>query len=356
MGIIIRTAGLNRSKKELTTDFRYLMELWETIMTRSKEVTAPALIYQESDVVVKSIRENFTHEVREVIIDEPGAYRRAQEFFERLMPKYRRRVKHYQGAQPLFSRFQIEQQIESIYAREVPLKSGGRICIDNAEALVAIDVNSGRVAQANDIEEAALITNLEAAEEVARQLRLRDIGGLIVVDFIDMKSAQHNREVERRLRAALKKDRAKVDISRISKFGILEISRQRLKSPLSEGVYTNCHYCQGKGRIRSAYSVALTVLRKIQERVIQNNVGMVKGVLCKAVADYLLNYKRDELNDIESRYDLKIVIVGQEDLPVEEYELEFMRSDHAVVADAAADVPAEKSGKEKPWYRRIFPF
>ncbi len=352
MGFIVRTAGMNRSKKELLTDFQYLMRLWETIKTRSRELIAPALIYQESDVVVKSIRENFSPEVTELIIDGEEAYKRAKEFFHEIMPKYRRRVKLYQGEQPLFSRFQIEQQIELIYSREVPLKSGGRICIDSAEALVAIDVNSGRVPQAKDIEEAALITNLEAADEIARQLRLRDIGGLIVIDFIDMRSSQHKREVEKRLRNAFKKERAKVDMSRISRFGLLELSRQRLKPSLSDGVYTTCQYCKGRGRSRSPYSMALTVLRKIQEKVVQDDLWMIRGTLPKAVAEYLLNYKRDDLNAIERKYGLQIVIVGDEDMSAEELRCEFVK------AEKTPGAPAQKDGEaegERPWYKRLFP-
>jgi ribonuclease E len=351
MGFIVRTAGMNRSKKELLTDFHYLMRLWETIKQRSKEFPVPSLIYQESNVVVKSIREYFLPEVKEVIIDEEGAYNSAKEFFQEVMPKYRRRVKLYQDEKPLFSRFQIEQQIDQIYAREVPLRSGGKICIDIAEALVAVDVNSGRVAQATDIEEAAFITNLEAAEETARQLRLRDIGGLVVIDFIDMRSTPHKREVEKKLRSAFKKDRAKVDLSRMSRFGIIELSRQRLKPSLSDGVYTTCQYCQGRGRSRSPYSLALTVLRKIQEKVTQDHFKLIKGTLPKPVAEYLLNYKRDDLNAIERQHGLQIVIVGEEDMPAEEFHCDFVKQDKT-------SAPADKKDMdkpEKPWYKRLLP-
>ncbi len=352
MGFIVRTAGINRSKKELLTDFQYLMRLWDTIKQHSEELPVPSLVYQESNVVVKSLREYFAPEAKEVIIDEEGAYTKAKEFFQEVMPKYRRRVKLYQDEKPLFSRFQIEQQIEHIYAREVPLRSGGKICIDIAEALVAVDVNSGRVAQATDIEEAALITNLEAAEEVARQIRLRDIGGLIVIDFIDMRSTPHKRELEKKLRNAFKKDRAKVDLSRISRFGIIELSRQRLKPSLSDGVYTTCQYCQGRGRSRSPYSLALTVLRKIQEKVTQDDFKMIKGTLPKTVAEYLLNYKRDDLNAIERHYGLQVVIVGDENMPAEEFHFDFVKTDKT----AASPVDKEDADKkEKPWYKRLLP-
>ena len=352
MGFIVRTAGMNRSKRELLADFRYLMRLWETIKTHSNELAAPALVYQESSMVVKSIREYFAPEVKEVLIDEEGAYVKAKEFFQEVMPKYRRRVKLYHDEKPLFSRFQVEQQIEQIYAREVPLRSGGSICIDITEALVAIDVNSGRVPQAKDIEEAAFITNREAAEETARQLRLRDIGGLIVIDFIDMRSTQHNREVEKTLRNAFKKDRAKVDLSRISRFGIMELSRQRLKPPLSEGAYTICQYCQGRGISRSPSSMALAVLRKIQEKVTQDNFKMIKLTLPMTVAEYLLHYKRDDLNAIENKYGLQIAIVGEKDMPAEESHVDFVKTEKdspAPVGEEAADK------KEKPWFKRLLP-
>jgi len=354
MGFIVRTAGMNRTKKELLTDFHYLMRFWETIKTRSEELNAPSLIYQESDLVVKSIREYFAPEAKEVIIDEVGAYEKAKEFFQEVMPKYRRRVKLYQDEKPLFSRFQIEQRIEHIYGREVPLPSGGKICIDIAEALVAVDVNSGRVAQSKDIEETALITNLEAAEEVARQLRLRDIGGLIVIDFIDMRSTPHKREVEKKLRNAFKKDRAKVDLSRMSRFGIIELSRQRLKPSLSDGIYSICQYCQGRGRSRSPYSLALAVLRKIQERVTQDDFKMIKGTLSKPVAEYLLNYKRDDLNAIERKYGLQIVIVGDESMPVEEFHFDFVKKDK-IPATPADTKDTDNNKKEKPWYKRLLP-
>jgi ribonuclease E len=301
---------------------------------------------------VKSIREYFAPEAKEVIIDEESAYVKAKEFFQEVMPKYRRRVKLYQDEKPLFSRFQIEQQIEHIYAREVPLNSGGKICIDIAEALVAVDVNSGRVAQSKDIEETALITNLEAAEEIARQLRLRDIGGLIVIDFIDMRSTPHKREVEKKLRAAFKKDRAKVDLSRMSRFGIIELSRQRLKPSLSDGVYTTCQHCQGRGRARSPYSVALTFLRKIQERVIQDDFNIIKGTLSKTVAEYLLNYKRDDLNAIERKYGLQIVIVGDENMPVEEFNFDFVKKDKP---SASIKDTEDRDNKKKRWYKRLLP-
>jgi ribonuclease E len=366
MGFIVRTAGMDRSKKELLTDFKYLMGLWETINERSKELPAPSLVYQESNMVVKAIREYFAPEVKEILIDEEGAYLKAREFLQEVMPKYRRRVKLYHDEKPLFSRFQIEQQIEHIYSREVPLRSGGKICIDLTEALVAIDVNSGRVAQAQDIEEAALITNLEAAEEVARQLRLRDIGGLIVIDFIDMRSTSHKREVEKKLKNAFKKDRAKVDLSRMSRFGIVELSRQRLKPSLNEGVYFTCQYCRGQGRARSAPSMALSILRKIQEKVTQDHFTVIKGNLPATVAAYLLNYKRDDLDAIEKRYGLKIDILGAEDMPAEQFDLTFLKSGTSVDLPASLTSSVsltsppgppggQETNEEKPWYRKLLP-
>jgi ribonuclease E len=271
------------------------------------------------------------------------------------MPKYRRRVKLYQDEKPLFSRFQIEQQIDQIYAREVPLRSGGSICIDIAEALVAIDVNSGRIPQAKDIEEAAYITNREAAEEIARQLRLRDIGGLIVIDFIDMRSTPHKREVEKTLRNAFKKDRAKIDLSRISRFGIMELSRQRLKPSLSEGVYTTCQYCRGRGRSRAPSSMGLTVLRKIQEKVTQDNFTMIKGTLPTAVAEYLLNFKRDDLNAIERKYELQVVIIGDKDMPAEGSHLDFVKTEKSPPPLTEQKEETADKKKEKPWFKKLLP-
>ncbi len=352
MGFIVRTAGVDRTKRELLADYRYLMRLWETIKERSEELSAPALIYQESDVVIKSIREYFSPDVKEMIIDEEQAYKRAKEFFEEVMPKYRRRVKFYQDEIPLFSRFQIEQKIEQIFAHEVPLRSGGKICIDPTEALVAIDVNSGRVAQAIDIEQTAFITNIEAADEIARQIRLRDLGGLVVIDFIDMRSMQHRREVERRLRAAFKKDRAKVDFSRMSRFGIVELSRQRLKPALSEGVYITCQSCQGRGVIRSPSSLALTVLRKIKEKVTQDTFSVIKVALHRNVSEYLLNNKRDDLNAIENKYKLKIVVVGEENVPVEHIALDFVKQEQ--IKGSVTKIVSNNKGLL--WLKRFLPW
>ena len=335
MGMIARTAAAHRTKKDISRDFDYLLRLWEAIKGAEEEAPTPALLYQESDVVIKAIREYFSHDVREVIIDEEGAYGRAQEFFQRIMPKYRRRVKYYDDPLPLFSRYQVEDQIEEALCREVPLRSGGKICIDVTEALVAIDVNSGRVQHAKNVEETALITNLEAAEEIARQVRLRELGGLIVIDFIDMRSAQHRREVERRIKKAFKGDRAKVDFSRISSFGIMEISRQRMRPPLSEGTYGSCRCCAGTGRVRSPVSSALMVLRRIGERAItQEGLKEVKVTLPPAAADYLLKNKREDLKELERGYHLKISI-KEEEVPAPVFE--FVREEAI------------------PWYKRLLP-
>ncbi len=338
MGFIVRTAAANRTKRELLRDFHYLLRLWRAIRKRAEELQAPSLLYQESDVVVKSLRDYFSADVREVIVDEEGTYRRVMNFFNEVMPNYRRRVKLYQDPLPLFSRYQVEDQIDRLFLREVPLPSGGKICIDVTEALVAIDVNSGKVQQARDIEETALITNLEAAEEIARQVRLRDLGGLIVIDFIDMRSPENRREVERRLRQAFKEDRAKVDFSRISRFGLLELSRQRLRSPLAEGIYVPCQRCRGLGRIKSPVSTALSVLRKVKERLATDGeLSEVKVFAPPDVAQYLREERREELRGMEKGRRLKVLIEEDPGLGADEFRVECRKKETAL-----------------PWYKRIF--
>jgi len=273
--------------------------------------------------MIQSIRDYFTTDM-DVLVDDKEVYRQVRDFFRQVMPQYQRRVKLYQERRPLFTKFNLEAQIEAIYARQVSLKSGGTICIDPTEALVSIDVNSGRLGKSRSIEQTALTTNLEAAEEIARQLRLRDLGGLIVIDFIDMKDRKHNMAVERCLRNALKRDKAKTDISRISKFGLLEMSRQRLKTPVAEESYTVCSYCDGRGRVKSTESLVLMVLRKILERIIERDVVLVKGIFSRPVATYLLNNKRKELADIEKEFHLHIWVTGQWEMAPDQYSLEFL--------------------------------
>jgi ribonuclease E len=260
----------------------------------------------------------------EVLVDDKEVCRQVRDFFRQVMPQYQRRVKLYQEKKPLFAKFNLEEQIEAIYARQVHLKSGGTICIDPTEALVYIDVNSGRLGKSRSVEHTALNTNLEAAEEISRQLRLRDLGGLIVIDFIDMKDKKNNMAVERCLRNALRKDKAKTDTSRISKFGLMEMSRQRLKTPLVEESYKLCSYCDGRGRVKSNESLALMVLRKILDRVIEKDVALVKGVFSRPLATHLLNDKRGELAEIEKEFHLHIWFTGQWKMAPDDYVLEFL--------------------------------
>jgi ribonuclease E len=369
IGFIVRTAGADKSKRDLFRDFSYLLRLWESIQVKMHELPVPSILYEESHLMIQSIREHFTKDM-EVLVDDKEVYRQVKDFVRQVMPQYQRTVKLYQEKKPLFAKFNLEGQIEAIYARQVPLKSGGTICIDPTEALVSIDVNSGRLGKSKSIEQTALNTNLEAAEEIARQLRLRDLGGLIVIDFIDMKDRKHNMDVERCLRNALKKDRAKTDTSRISKFGLLEMSRQRLKTPLAEESYTICSYCDGRGRVKSTESLAMTVLRKILERVIEGDVALVKGVFSRPVATYLLNQKRRELSEIEREFHLHVWFTGQWEMTPDQYVLDFLtreqmekleKRETEKEAGATASKPdllpslprLEEEEIRKPWYRKI---
>lgn len=335
MGFIVRTAAAGRTRKELLADFNYLLRLWEVIQSRGRELPAPALLYREGEIAVKVVRDYFSPEVKEVIVDEEETYRKVLRFFEQLMPRYRRRVKFYREELPLFSRYHVEEQVEHIFSREVPLPSGGKVIVDVTEALVAIDVNSGRAQQARDVEEMALQTNLEAAEEVARQLRLRDLGGIIVIDFIDMRDPAHRREVERRMKKALKEDRAKLDIFPISRLGLMEISRQRLRASILEEAHEVCPLCRGMGWVRTPQSVAVSVLRKLRERLSTGGVREVEVRISPEIAEYLLNNKREDLASMEARYKVKITVRTSRDLPAGEYSLDF-------------------SKEAVPWYKRIF--
>jgi ribonuclease E len=341
MGIIVRTAGLNRNKTELQRDFTYLQRLWTSIHEKSEQSAAPALIYQEHDLVLRSIRDYFTPDIQEVLVDHREVYRRARDFFQAVMPRYQGRVKLYRERKPLFAKYQLEEQIEAIYTHKVELKSGGSIVIDPTEALVAIDVNSGRATKEKDIEETAFKTNLEAAEEVARQLRLRDLGGLIVVDFIDMRTLKHIQEVEKSLRQAVKRDKARTQLSRISQFGLLELSRQRLKPTILEGNYLKCPHCEGSGLIKSAISLALLVLRRIRTEAARENVASVHAVLPMETAEYLLNQKRKELFRLEEDHRITINVSGNPAAHHNDYELAFKRRDTAAEAPV---VTSERGG------------
>lgn len=327
MSIIARTAGIGRTAPELQWDLNYLLQLWNAIDGAAKAGKGAFLIYQESSLVIRAIRDYFHNDIGDILIDTDEIYEQAQQFMAHVMPEHAARVKRYRDDAPLFSRFQIEHQIESAYSRTVQLPSGGAIVIDHTEALVSVDVNSARAIKGGDIEETATRTNLEAADEVARQMRLRDLGGLIVIDFIDMEESRNRKEVENRLRDALRQDRARVQFGTISKFGLMEMSRQRLKPALSEGAHINCPRCGGSGHIRDTESSALQILRIIQEESMKDNTAAVHCQVPVEVASFLLNEKRTEIAKIELKQRVSVLMVPNKSLETPHYKLERMKHD-----------------------------
>ena len=325
MGVIIRTAGVGRDAEELQWDLDYLLQVWRSIAEAALTKPAPFLIYQESRLIVRALRDYLRSDVGEILVDTEELYETARDFMQQVMPQTLRKLKHYKDDIPLFNRFQIESQIEAIYERNVRLPSGGSIVVDQTEALTAIDVNSARATKGSDIEDTAFQTNLEAAEEVARQLRLRDLGGLVVIDFIDMSSNKHQREVENRLQNALKYDRARVQLGRISRFGLMEMSRQRLRPSLGESSQIVCPRCDGQGRMRSIESLSLSIIRVAEEHAMKENTGQVLVQAPVEIANYLLNEKRGALREIEQRHDAPIVIVADEQLHTPHYEVTRLR-------------------------------
>jgi ribonuclease E len=327
MGMIVRTAGIGRSSEELQWDLDYLTHLWGVIKEAADERPAPFLVYQESNVIIRALRDYLRKDVTEILIDSPEVYETAREFMERVMPHNLGKLKLYQDTIPLFSRFQIESQIESAFQREVTLPSGGAIVIDHTEALISIDINSARATKGGDIEETALNTNLEAADEIARQLRIRDLGGLVVIDFIDMQPSRNLREVENRLRDALKMDRARVQIGRISRFGLLEMSRQRLRPSLGESSQIVCPRCTGQGNIRGVESLSLSVLRIIEEEVMKENTRRVIAHVPVDVGTYLLNEKRELLLELEARHQISVMLIPSPALETPNYDIQRIRED-----------------------------
>jgi ribonuclease E len=327
MSIIARTAGIGRSAPELQWDLNYLLKLWTAIDGAARGGKGAFLIYQESSLVIRAIRDYFNHDIGDILIDTDDVYDQAQQFMAHVMPEHAARVKRYRDDAPLFSRFQIEHQIESAYARTVTLPSGGAIVIDHTEALVSVDVNSARAIKGGDIEETATRTNLEAADEVARQMRLRDLGGLIVIDFIDMEESRNRREVENRLRDALRQDRARVQFGTISKFGLMEMSRQRLRPALSEGASIPCPRCGGAGHIRDTESSALQILRIIQEESLKDSTASVMCQVPVDVASFLLNEKRSEVAKIELKQRINVLLVPNKTLETPNYRLERLKHD-----------------------------
>ena len=357
MSVIARTAGIGRNVDELQWDLNYLMQLWTAIDGAGKSAAGAFLIYQESSLVIRAIRDYFQPDIGEILIDTDDIYEQAQQFMSHVMPDMVHRVKRYSDDVPLFSRFQIEHQIETAYSRTVPLPSGGAIVIDHTEALVSVDVNSARSTRGSDIETTAFNTNCEAAEEVARQLRLRDLGGLIVIDFIDMENAKNQREVETRLKDSLRYDRARVQMGKISRFGLMELSRQRLRPSLSEGSHVTCPRCNGTAHIRDTESSALQVLRIIQEEAMKENSAAIHVQVPVDVAAFLLNEKRGEILKIETRHRVTVILIPNTHLETPHYKLDRLKHDdprleevhasYAMAEQADTDIGYSKSQKEE---------
>jgi ribonuclease E len=313
-GLIVRTVGINSTKTLLARDLKYLLRLWKTIKQSVMKEPAPALLYRERDLVLRSIRDNFTPEVNEILIDDPSVYNEVKKFVKIISRKHHKIVKLYKGVKPIFTKFEIENQIAPIFESRVNLKSGGSIVIEQTEALVSIDVNSGKSTHEKSIEKTAFLTDLEAAEEAARQLRLRDLGGLIVIDFIDMQEPKHRSEVERRLRSCTAEDKAKTKVGKISRFGLLEMSRQRIRPSIEFGSYHPCRHCQGKGLVASTETLAVGFLRKLSLETLKPGITSVKGIVPVDVADYLLNKKRKEIAVLEERRTLSVEIEGAQSM------------------------------------------
>ncbi|HBF42195.1 MAG TPA: ribonuclease [Desulfobacteraceae bacterium] len=327
IGYIVRTVALKQSKKDLSRDLNRLLRMWKDIKRRVKKAPALSLIHKEQDVCLRTLRDYFTSEIDEVLVDDKEIFTKVKNYMKIISPRHNRRVRLYKEKRPIFAHYEIEKQIETIYSNMVYLKSGGSIVIDPTEALISIDVNSGRGRVGRDVESMVFKTNIEAATEIARQLRLRNMGGLVVIDFIDMKDKKHIREVEKLLREESKQDRAKISTSNISKFGLLELSRQRLRPSIESRSYQTCHYCQGRGIIPSVESSSLSFLRRIWMGVSTKGVTEVKAALPIEIANYLQNKKRKELAQLESRYDVDIVLQGDPMLPPGKGNLEFQKDD-----------------------------
>ena len=328
-GVIVRTAGVGRSAEELQWDLDYLTQVWTAIAKATENKQAPFLVYQDSNIIIRALRDNFRKDIGEILIDSPAIYEEARDFVQQVMPHNLEKLKLYKEEIPLFNRYQIESQIESAFRREVRLPSGGEIVIDHTEAMIAIDINSGRATKGSDIEETALNTNLESADEIARQLRLRDSGGLVVIDFIDMNASRNQRAVEERLRKALSMDKARTQVGKISRFGLLEMSRQRLRSSLGESSYHTCPRCNGQGTIRSIESLALSILRLIEEEAMKEGTGRVVAQVPVSIATFLLNEKRRAIALLEGRHSTEIVLVPNITLETPRFEITRERGDES---------------------------
>ncbi len=329
IGYIVRTASQEITKTSLAQDLRYLLNLWEEIKKRGQTQPSPSLVYKEQNIISRFLRDHYTPEIREILVDNPEALEQVKAFLQLLPATQRNKTtaRLHQGAQPLFHQYHVEKQVEQMFQPTVPLPSGGSIVINPTEALVAIDVNSGRTSKDKDFEESIFLANMEAAEELARQLRMRDLGGLIVVDFIDMREARHIREVEKKVRECMKRDKAKVDFSKISKFGLMQISRQKMAAPIHTGAYKTCPHCEGRGVIRSVEALALMHLRQIQTGMSRRQA---KKVLCRMpieVAQYILNKKRADLMELETRHQAEVIVEADPTMPPEASKIEFIKGE-----------------------------
>jgi ribonuclease E len=329
MGLIVRTAGEQAKTKDLAKDLHFLLKLWEDIKQAAAKESAPCLLHRDLDLVSRTARDYFSSDIKTILVDDKEVYQQLRAFLRTAAPRQMHALKLYKDKLPIFSRYQLEDQIERIYADRVPLKSGGSIVINPTEALVSIDVNSGRCTGQRELEDTALKTNLEAAEEIARQLRLRDLGGLVVIDFIDMKEKKHQKEVEQALKQSLKRDKARVTVGHLSKFGLLELSRQRLRSAAMVSAYTECPTCHGHGRVKTVGTVGLSLLRQISSQATQTQLQEVRVQGPPEVSNYLLNQKRKDLLNLEELFGIKIVVIGKEGLGPEDIQVEYLKREGA---------------------------
>jgi len=332
MGIIIRTAGVGKSQDELQADLDMLYHQWQAINSAHKSQLAPCLIHQEGNVIIRSIRDNLRKTIDEIIIDDQVSYVKAKQYIEQIKPDFLPNLKLYHNNVPLFNFYQIESQIETAYQREVALPSGGALVIDRTEALVSIDINSAKATSGSDIEATALNTNLEAADEIARQLRLRDLGGLVVIDFIDMSSSKNQRDVENRLKDALRADRARIQVGRISRFGLLEMSRQRLRLSLGESAQDICPRCEGRGAVRNIQSSSLSIIRLIEEEALKEKTNEIQIQLPVDMATFIMNEKRDFILNIEKRHAVRVLIIANPYLQSPQYTISKTKADHTAKA------------------------
>jgi len=354
IGYIIRTEAVGRAPEELKKDLDNLLELYENIKKHAHEIKGAGEVYRDSGLIIRSIRDYFSDDIDEVLVDSKDAYREAKEFFRETMPKCEKLVKLHKEKRPIFSRFQLEEQIDQIYEKRVPLPSGGSLIIEPTEALVAIDVNSGKSSGERGVEDTAFKSNMEAAEEVARQLRLRDLGGLIMIDFIDMRDRKHNSEVEKTLKQALKMDKARVNLGRISEFGILEMSRQRIAKTLNDAIHLECPHCEGRGKVKSVEAMALSFLRKVHAAAAKGTVAEVRGGLPLEVAYYLLNRKKRELTQIENDYDITVTVKGKTSFLLNQLDLEVVKRETPRAEDVLKSA-AEAEEAHKPEARKETP-